>query len=114
MLVLNCEREIKNIPVVNCLVALLIVGIIIYYASSREISNKWFEYIGQNSLAIYVFHQFLVTACRIACLRLHVMGMLSIVIMFAIGVCVPLIIVVVSNKLGIYKVLFKPISIFKK
>lgn len=114
ILVLNCEHNIKNIPIVNTAVALLIVGIIIYYSYSREIRNKYLEYIGKNSLTIYVFHPFFVTACRIVCFKLHIMGITSIVVMIAIGVCTPLVIVDVSKKLGLYNVLFKPIYLFDK
>ena len=81
---------------------------------SRLPSVPALEFLGRNSLAIYILHNFFIALCRAALPKIGIDSFaLSVIISVIVATGVPVLIVQAAEKLGIASLLFAPVSFFR-
>lgn len=113
----NDARSIHRIPVVNMLVASGIVWMIWYGFEHIHVlgDNRLLQKVGGVSMEIYVLHCIFTAGNRVL---LPLLGLhdvyVCIAVNFMISLCVPVAAAVLSRKLGIHDLLFKPVTFITK
>lgn len=65
-------------------------------------------YIGEHSLEIYVLHVFFVTGLNVAFDKVHILGLVGLVLTFLISTVMPIVCGFIFKKIKLYNLLFKP------
>lgn len=109
------KRNMNGIPIVNTITATgLLLGIWYGFKTCKPLGeNKVLQFFGKHSLEIYVLHGIIVSAVRALLTRFIPGALLNIAMNFVISVSVPVLFALTCQKIGIYKSLFKPISLLK-
>lgn len=78
-------------------------------------NSRILAYLGKHSLEIFLIHQPVVTAMRIAITKIGISNaLLGCVLNFCISVIIPIAVAVAAKKAGIWELLFRPYSFFIK
>lgn len=111
----NSNIEIYHIPIVNLVTAigysLIIIVLTQIVSDNLDLNN----YIGKNSLDIYLLHVFFAAGGRMVVCKLgNIQPWFSIIFLFFTSLFIPLLIGFLLRKINAYDLIFKPYIFYKK
>ena len=109
-LILRCLNHILSNPIISFVLA--IIGSILMLFISRKINKcKLLELIGKNTMPIYLFHGFIISACRIILQKLNVplfLGFVPILICSCAGVFLSLFLYFIIHRIPVFDFFIYP------
>jgi peptidoglycan/LPS O-acetylase OafA/YrhL len=108
------EDYIESIPIVNVIIAWLMICSFVGIAKNSNINIRLLIYYGKNSLPIYLLHLFFVTSVTVVMHKIGMGGIVGLIITVLIGINGSISIMCCAKKVGIYEILFTPGKVLLK
>ena len=113
----NDQKYICNVPVISTVAPLGIVLFLIKLGSNSSICNRQgiLSFLGKHSLEIYVLHCFFTAGNRLFLPKLGIADFwTSMAVNLVSSIAIPVIVSMVSKKMGIYNLFFAPIRLIHR
>lgn len=108
----NYDSEIQYSIMKSCIAFGMTIGIcfIAYLLKNVIAKNNGLGlcYIGEHSLEIYVLHVFFVTGLNVAFDKMHILGIVGLLLTFVISAVMPIVCGLIFKRIKLYNLLFKP------
>ena len=113
----NDQKYICNVPVISTVAPLGIVLFLIKLGGNSSICNRQgiLSFLGKHSLEIYVLHCFFTAGNRLFLPKLGIADFwTSMAVNLVSSIAIPVIVSMVSKKMGIYNLFFAPIRLIHR
>lgn len=108
-------KEIYHIPIVNLITAIgfSLIIVIVFQKISDNVDLKLIPYIGKYSLDVYLLHIFFAAGGRMIINKLSGISVwICVPGLFIIALFLPLLAGIISRRIGVYDLFFKPYAFF--
>ena len=99
----------NQMPIIGTIIALIVSLSVFELFKKKNISNSFLEYIGRNSLEIYLIHCYFTAFNRIVLIKIGITNFyINFIVNLIISIVICLFISQITKKLGIHNYIFMP------